>query len=86
MVRTQIYLDETTHKKLLKLAKARNTSMAQLVREAAEEKVKNLEERDTSGVQVLQSLIDNAVTGGPKDLSTNIDHYLYGAPKKKVRK
>ncbi len=86
MIRTQVYFDEKTHKQLLRLAKLHNKSMAQLVRESVEEKVKSIEEKDTSGFAVLQSLIDNAVIGGPQDLSTNIDHYLYGGPKKKVKK
>lgn len=85
MIRTQVYFDEKTHKQLISLAKLQKKSMAQLVRESVEEKVKEIEKKDMTGVAVLQSLIDNAITGGPKDLSTNIDHYLYGAPKKKVK-
>ena len=85
MIRTQVYFEEKTHKKLLQLAKLHKKSMAQLVRESVDAKVKSIEEKDTSGFAVLQSLVDNAVTGGPKDLSTNIDHYLYGGPKKKIK-
>lgn len=86
MIRTQVYFDEATHKSLLKLAKLHNKTMAQIVRESVDEKVKSIEEKDISGVNFIQNLIDNAVTGGPKDLSINIDHYLYGAPKKKIKK
>ncbi len=86
MIRTQVYFDESIHKKLLKLAKLHKKTMAQIVRESVDEKVKHLEEKDTSGISFIQSLIDNAVTGGSRDLSINIDHYLYGAPKKKLKK
>lgn len=47
---------------------------------------KNNPEIDRSGKQVLRNLLKLNLTGGPKDLSTNIDHYLYGAPKKLLRK
>ena len=86
MIRTQVYFDNAIHKKLLSLAKLHKKTMAQIVRESVEEKVKYLEKKETSGISFIQSLIDNAVTGGPKDLSINIDHYLYGAPKKKLKK
>jgi len=86
MIRTQVYFDESIHKKLLSLAKLHKKTMAQIVRESVEEKVKHLEKKDTYGISFIQSLIDNAVAGGPKDLSLNIDHYLYGAPRKRLKK
>lgn len=85
MIRTQIYLDPKTHKRLLNLAKTKKTSMAQIVRESVEEKIEKEEKKDTSGIEVMLRLANIRAKGGPKDLSTNIDHYLYGFPKKKVK-
>ena len=38
--------------------------------------------RVASGLDVLLRLARLGITGGPADLSTNHDHYLYGGPKK----
>ena len=80
MIRTQIYIPETLHQRAKSLARAKKRSLANLYRSfianglSAEEKT-----RGTS----LDSLIKLNIKGGPKDLSANIDHYLYGAPKKR---
>lgn len=83
MIRTQIYIPEITHKELTKLAEVKGQSMAQVVRDFIEEGVKKATEIDYTGKTVLRNLLDMKLTGGPKDLSTNLDHYLYGEPKKK---
>lgn len=38
--------------------------------------------RKAERTSVLDKLIEEAEDLGPKDLSVNIDHYLYGLPKK----
>ncbi len=40
-------------------------------------------ERDKNGKKALLSLLQIKAKGGPKDLSKNLDHYLYGSPKRK---
>jgi predicted DNA-binding protein len=82
MIRTQIYIPETTHKELARLAEAKRQSMAQVVRELIEEGVQKVKHTDYSGKATLMALVNLKLTGGPQDLSHNLDHYLYGGPKK----
>jgi hypothetical protein len=82
MIRTQIYIPETTHKELVKLAEVKRQPMAQVVRDFIEEGVKKAIEIDYTGKGAIRNLFNIKATGGPKDLSTNLDHYLYGGPKK----
>lgn len=83
MIRTQIYLPEKQYKELIQIAKRENTSMAQVIRLYIKTGLRKEETVDKSGREVMLSLIGIAKGKGPKDLSTNLDHYLYGGPKKK---
>lgn len=83
MIRTQIYIPEAIHSQLLQLAKAKSSSMAEITREFIETGLKKSQNIDRSGKTVMRKLLNLRLTGGPKDLSTNLDHYLYGGPKKK---
>jgi hypothetical protein len=56
--------------------------MAQVVREFIEEGVKKATAIDYTGKTALRALASLKLKGGPKDLSHNLDHYLYGGPKK----
>lgn len=82
MIRTQIYLDEDTHKDLFRLARQEKGSMAKVAREILREGISKRKSLDTSGKEVLKKLLAIGATGGPSDLSQNLDHYLYGSPKK----
>lgn len=82
MIRTQIYLDESIYRDLTTLAKQENKAMAQVTREILKDGLTKRRTVDRSGKTALLRLLDLRITGGPPDLSTNIDHYLYGAPKK----
>jgi len=77
MVRTQIYLPTQTHQRLMRLAKHREDSMANMVRKFIEEGLSQVTE-DNSGMGALKALAGLKLTGGPADLSANIDRYLYG--------
>lgn len=83
MIRTQIYLPEDIHYQLIQLAKAKSTSMAEVTRNFIEKGLKTFKDVDTSGKTVMRKLLNMKIKGGPRDLSTNLDHYLYGGPKKK---
>jgi len=83
MQRTQMYLDDKLRKDLIALAKREDTSMAKIARDILKEGVKRKKKIDTSGIAVMENLMNLNLKGGPKDLSKNIDHYLYGGPKKK---
>lgn len=84
MVRTQVYLTEEQHKTLTHLAKVRNQPMAELVRELLAKGLHENVGKDISGKTAMKNLFKIRATGGPTDLSTNLDHYLYGGPKKQV--
>ena len=82
MIRTQIYLDEHVHKDLVILAKQQKESMAKIARDILKEGIAKKRRIDTSGKEVLKKLLAMKVSGGPSDLSENLDHYLYGGSKK----
>ena len=95
--RTQILLDEETKRDLEYLSEVKNQSISKLVRTYLADKVKAEKKRarrkkvkKMSGVETLLKMAESAEKlakkykiSGPKDVSSNIDHYLYGAPKKK---
>ena len=81
MIRTQIYIPETLHERAKMLAKSKKKSLANLYRGFIAEGVEQTTQRQAKNS--LDSLINLGFKGGPKDLSKNIDHYLYGGPKKK---
>ena len=82
MIRTQIYLDEDVHKDLNILAKQQKESMAKIARDILKEGIQKKRRLDKSGKEVLKKLLAMKISGGPSDLSANLDHYLYGGPKK----
>ncbi len=75
MIRTQIYLPEDIHKRLLSLRQIWGKSAAQMIREALES---YLAGSQGEGKNDLLKLADLKLSGGPKDLSSKIDDYLYG--------
>ena len=84
MIRTQMYLDEDIDKDLKYLARLENKSMAEVARDILKEGIKKRKNVDTSGVKTLLAISKLGFKGGNDPyLSDNIDHYLYGAPKKR---
>lgn len=81
MIRTQVYLDENIYKDLVSLAKRGKISMAKVTRGILYEGLKKRKNIDSSGKHVLKKLLQMQITEGPKNLSSNINHYLYGAKK-----
>jgi len=76
MIRTQIYIPEEIHQETKFLAQKQGKSMAELLRSfitigVIEEKKKKSKQRS------LSSLAKLGIKGGPKNLSKNIDKYLY---------
>jgi hypothetical protein len=82
MIRTQLYLPESTHRRLKELARERKQAMAQLVRTILEQELQAQTTND-GGLAILRDVGRIQASEGPADLSTNLDHYLYGSPKKK---
>lgn len=86
MVRTQIYIKEETHRALLRLAKSHAKPMAELVRDFIEDGIVGASNDAPSGTATLKKLVSSAVQGGLRDLSENIDHYLYDSARRKIKR
>ena len=76
------------HQRAAAAAKARRTSLGNLVREALAEYLAR-----SGGVRPADEAIDEVLLAEPFDdpdpdplLSLNIDHYLYGAPRRSRRR
>lgn len=78
-----MYLDQSLRQDLITLAKKEKKSMAEVARDILKEGVEKKKTVDTSGMQTMLNLLNMKAKGGPSDLSKNIDHYIYGGPKKK---
>ena len=81
MIRTQIYIDEDLHKELLLLAKEQNEPMAKIARDMLRAGVKS-RNIDKSGKSNLLAIANMRLNGGDRNLSENIDFYLYGSSEK----
>ena len=76
MKRKQIYLTETLERELNLQSKRENKPQAQVVREILEEGLQRKERKIPAGEFLLR--MASHAGKGPKDLSKNLDRYLYG--------
>ena len=88
MHRTQLLLPRDLHRRAADAARARQTSLGNLVREALSEYLAR-----TGGVEPAVEAVEEILLGKPFDdpepdprLSADVDHYLYGAPRRARRK
>jgi hypothetical protein len=88
MHRTQLLLPRDLHRRATEAARARRTSLGNLVREALGEYLAR-----TGGVEPSAEAVDEILLGKPFDdpqpdprLSIDVDHYLYGAPRRSRRR
>jgi hypothetical protein len=79
MIRTQIYVPVNIHRQLTQEAQKQGFSMAHLVRNFIEAGLQHKKNTDQSGKSAIDALLRMSVKGGPKDLSANLDQYLYGS-------
>ena len=89
MKRTQIYLDVNTFVKAKALARNQGKTISQIIRDALRDFVsKNKKSRKYNSLEMIAKLSKEFPfpKSAPKDLSFNLDHYLYGTPKKKLKK
>jgi|SRR3989304_9081791 len=94
--RTQLMIDEQTKQDLEFLARSRGKPVSKLVREYLKDRIlkekKKYAPRAGAGAtatltkmaEAAKKLEERYGQSRPTDVSSNIDHYLYGAPKKKV--
>lgn len=76
MIRTQIYLPESTYEELKSLAKEESKSMAAKIREVLNQKLKKHKPKKKKK-HFLELLSGLKFKGGHKDGSINHDKYLY---------
>ena len=88
MHRTQLLLPPSLHRRAAQTAKARRVSLGHLVREALQEYLVR-----SKDVQPAPDAVEKILLGEPFDdpvpdpqLSVNVDHYLYGAPRRRRRR
>lgn len=79
MKRTQLYIPEETHNELFFLAIRSKKTISQLIREILKEGI--AQKKTVKKVDTLEKLANYGETAGPKDLSSNLDKYLYGQKK-----
>ena len=82
MIRTQIYIPQPLHRQLLHIAHKRGRSMAQMIREFITSGLEQNRGKDDGGKKTIANLLNIKSSAGPKDLSKNLDHYLYSEPPK----
>jgi predicted DNA-binding protein len=75
MIRTQVYLPKDIYQDIRLTAKKEKKPAAKLIRELLENALENKKQQANAG----KALLELAKIGGkgPRDLSTNLDKYLY---------
>jgi len=77
MIRTQIYIPETLHQRAKNVARTKKQSLANLYRGFIANGLSVSKNRGGD----LTALVKLNLKGGPKNLSRDIDKYLYGGKK-----
>lgn len=78
MIRTQVFLTEQQYRLIYQMAETEKKPAAQMVRELLDSGLQ--QKKHVSGKDALLQLVKigkNARASGPKDLSKNLDRYLY---------
>lgn len=80
MIRTQVYLDENIYTQIRLQAQQANLPTAALVRKYIRVGMIKSAKKETARDAFLR-LARHAGKGGPRDLATHLDDYLYGDKK-----
>jgi len=81
MLKTYLYIPEHLERKIVFTAKTQNKSKAEVIRQALEKGITAVQQQGTESVQALQKIAEigkKYQPKGPKDLSSNLDKYLWG--------
>lgn len=84
--RTQVYFPVDLYRRIEKQAKKESRSSASLIREAVGKYLAEAQEKEIDWENDPFFKLVGIAKSGMRDLSTNLDHYLYGAKKKPVSK
>lgn len=85
MLKTYLYLPDDLNKRVEITAKNHKKSKAEVMRQAIKNGLEAVEETDNNGIEVLLKLAEIGKRynpKGPKDLSKNMDKYLWGIDEK----
>ena len=85
MKRTQLYIDQETYRLATVHAKMRGITISELVRQGLRTQIKQTLKENSLKKLVLFAEKFPDLPGTPTDMSTNLDHYLYGTPKRRAR-
>lgn len=80
MIRTQVYLDDSVYTQIRLQAQQQNLPAAALVRKYIRAGMIKSVKKESAREAFLR-LAKHAVKGGPHDLATHLDDYLYGDKK-----
>ena len=81
MIRTQVYLPEEMHRDLKLMASARDVNYSTLIRIGVTRELKDDQVKKKNS-DAWKSFIGAGGKGGPKDVASRIDYYLYGGGSK----
>ncbi len=79
MIRTQLYIPETVHERVKVIARSKKQSLANLYREFINNGLKKETSKNRGGDLTVLAKLN--IKGGPKNLSRDMDKYLYGGKK-----
>jgi len=85
MVRTQVYLPQTTHRALVERAEKHGLTMAVQIRAALDEYLQRAQDAEEGVILQPDDPIFKMIgifDSGLPDIAVNHDHYLYGTPKR----
>lgn len=86
MIRTQVYLPDEQYKDLQMLVALGKGNFSQLIREGVDEVIKKKKgAKKVKKFDPWKDFIGKGPRGGPKDLSSKIDYYLYVEPYEKKK-
>ena len=79
MKRTQVYIDIPTYQKAQTLARMRRKTLSQIVRDSLDKSLKEERSEKYNSLELIAELSKKIKLpkNTPRDLSTNLDKYLY---------
>ncbi|MEK7458596.1 MAG: hypothetical protein AAB612_03920 [Patescibacteria group bacterium] len=85
MLKTYLYIPDHLNTQIVHAAARQKKSKAEIIRYALEKGMGDVQKRDNASSQAMLKLADigeKYQEKGPKDLSKNVDHYIWGMQKK----
>lgn len=81
MIRTQVYFPDDLYRDIKLLAQMERVNTSQIIRAGADEYVKKKTKQKAASDE-WKSFIGAGGKGGPKDVASRIDYFLYGGGSK----